>query len=79
MIRILAIACVLAALAMPAVAADPPIIINMPSANSKATAAAPNQAKPAGQLPQVVNYPSGSRPVQPGPPPPGSSSFFAPP
>src|SRR5437660_4988205 len=55
MIRILAIACVLAALAMPAVAADPPIIINMPSA-SKAPAAAPaapqNQAKPADQLPK---------------------------
>ena len=72
MIRILAIACVLAALAMPAVAADPPIIINMPSA-SKAPAAAPaapqNQAKPADQLPKVVNYPSGSDGTTPAPKP----------
>jgi hypothetical protein len=60
MIRIPAIACVVVVLAGPALAADPPIIINMPSANKAAPATPQNQAKPADQLPKVVNYPSGS-------------------
>jgi hypothetical protein len=71
MIRMLAVVTLIAALATPALAADPPIVINMPSA-SKAPAASPqqvNQAKPADQLPKVVNYPSGSDGTMPAPKP----------
>src|SRR5262245_42652112 len=73
MMRTLAIVCLIAALAAPALAADPPMIINMPSAN-KAAPAPQNQAKPAGQLPQVVNYPSGGDGTMPAPKPAGDAA-----
>jgi len=63
--RTLAVVSLIAALATPALAADPPMIINMPSANKAAPAAPQNQAKPAGQLPQVLNYPSGTDGAKP--------------
>jgi hypothetical protein len=62
--RTLAVVTLMAALAAPALAADPPMIINMPSAN-KALAAPQNEAKPAGQLPQVVNNPSATNGTKP--------------
>lgn len=77
MIRTLAVVTLIAALAAPAFAADPPMIINMPSA-SKAPAAStpmqPQQAKPADQLPKVVNYPSGSDGTMPAPKPAGDAA-----
>jgi hypothetical protein len=72
MIRILASVTLMAALVAPAFAADPPMVINMPSANKAAPAPAQDQAKPAkpaDQLPKVVNYPSGSDGTMPPPKP----------
>jgi hypothetical protein len=72
MIRIFATVTLMAALVAPAFAADPPMVINMPSANKAAPAAAQDQAKPAkpaDQLPKVVNYPSGSDGTMPAPKP----------
>src|SRR5262245_2768035 len=77
MIRTLAVVTLIAALAAPAFAGDPPMVINMPSA-SKAPAAStpvqPQQAKPADQLPKVVNYPSGSDGTMPAPKPAGDAA-----
>jgi hypothetical protein len=67
MVRTLGVLSLSAALALPAAAAELPVVINLPSDLAKLTngAAGAKATQEAAQPPKVINYPSGSDGTQP--------------